>query len=76
MSAAENEPPEPARTTKYLTGTFAVTFHGDYVDADDVASYLDGWLDAGLDDRDDLRSWSFRVENVREVPGDPEGFDS
>ncbi len=76
MTGEAPEAPEPARTTKYLTGTFKVTFHGDYIAADAAAGHLEGWLDSGLDDRDDLRSWSFTVQDVREVPGDPEGFDS
>ena len=59
-----------------MTGTFTATFHGDYIDADAVSGYLEGWLDSGLDDRDDLRSWSFTVQDVREVTGDPEGYDS
>lgn len=64
------------RTTKYLTGTFKVTFHGGYIAADDCAQYLIEWLDAGLDDRDDLRSWNFNVVEITEVPGDPEDYDS
>jgi hypothetical protein len=34
-----------------------------------------GVLDAGLDDRDDLRTWDFKVELVAEMFGDPEGYD-
>ena len=74
MSAAKDD--EPACTTKYVTGTFTATFYGDYIDADAVVQHLDGWLDSGLDDRDDLRSWTFTVQDVREVTGDPEGYDS
>lgn len=64
------------RTTKRVTGVFSLTFHGDYIGKDDVANYFQGWVDAGLDDRDDLRSWSFDVQTVTEEQGDPEGFDS
>ncbi|ATN93712.1 hypothetical protein SEA_ABT2GRADUATEX2_33 [Streptomyces phage Abt2graduatex2] len=67
---------ERQRTTKRVTGTFTLTFHGDYIDKDDVAAYFQGWVDSGLDDRDDLRSWSFDVKTVTEEQGDPEGFDS
>lgn len=67
---------EPQRTTKYVRGTFTITFHGDYVDRDDCARYLNGWLDRGLEDRDDLRSWTFDVTETQEVNGDPEGFDA
>jgi hypothetical protein len=63
------------RTTKYVSGTFKLTFHGDYVDAEDVERYFHDWVDAGLDDRDDLRGWTFEVHAVQEVHGDPEGFD-
>ena len=63
------------RTTKYVTGTFKVTFHGDYINADEVERHLLMWLDAGLDDRDDLRSWSFEVTEIDERTGDPEGYD-
>lgn len=67
---------EPERTTKRVAGTFTLTFHGDYIDKDDVETYFQGWIDSGLDDRDDLRGWSFTVLSIREEQGDPEGFDS
>lgn len=67
---------DAGRTTKKVTGTFTLTFHGDYLDKDDVVTYFQGWVDAGLDDRDDLRNWTFDVQDVTEVQGDPEGFDS
>lgn len=63
------------RTTKYVTGTLKATFHGDYLDKDEVAGHLEGWLDGGLEDRDDLRSWTFELTSVTEVDGDPEGYD-
>lgn len=66
---------EPERTTKYVTATLKLTFHGDYIEKDDVAAYAEQWLDMGLEDRDDLRSWNFTVTEVREVAGDPEGYD-
>lgn len=64
------------RTTKILTGTFRVVYHGDYVPKDDVERHLHHALDAGLDDRDDLRAWDFVVTEITEVDGDPEGYDS
>lgn len=64
------------RTTKRVTVAVTATFHGDYIDADEVTGRLQGWIDAGLDDRDDLRHWSFTAGQVFEVHGDPEGFDS
>lgn len=64
------------RTTKRVTGTFTLTFHGSYVSADEIDDQFRGWVDAGLDDRDDLRSWNFEVTEIDEVTGDPEGYDS
>lgn len=64
------------RTTKRVTGTFTLTFHGDYIDADDIPQYLEQWIDSGLEDRDDLRGWNFDITEIDEVTGDPEGFDS
>lgn len=63
------------RTTKYVTGNFALVFHGDYVSADEIQGRLADYLDSGLDDRDDLRSWNFEVVQIDEVHGDPEGYD-
>lgn len=64
------------RTTKYVRTELTATFHGDYLDKDEVTQALEGWLDSGLDDRDDLRGWKLRIVEVREVSGDPERFDS
>jgi hypothetical protein len=66
---------EPERTTKYVQLSITATFHGDCVDVDEVASQLQDWISRGLDDRDDLRDWDFYGHHVREVTGDPEGFD-
>lgn len=63
------------RSTKVIHGTFRVIYHGDYVPADEVAQNLMGVLDGALDDRDDLRTWDFKVELVAEMFGDPEGYD-
>lgn len=67
---------EPERTTKRVTATLTATFHGDYLDATEVGSHLEGRLDMGFRDRDDLRTWSLDVTNVEEIHGDPEGYDS
>lgn len=64
------------RTTKYVTLTLKATFHGGYIDADEVTGHLQGWIEGGLEDRDDLRNWSYGVASVVEVDGDPEGFDA
>lgn len=53
-------------TRKIITGTFAATFEGDYIPYEDVADYLQQWLDSGLYDRDDLVGWSFDVTGVTE----------
>lgn len=64
------------RTTKYVTATVKLVFHGDYIDADDVTRYADGWIRSGLDDRDDLHGIDVAFGAVREISGDPEGYDS
>jgi hypothetical protein len=69
-------PMSATRTTKIVTLTVTATFHGDYLGSDEVATYLEGWIDAGLEDRDDLRRWKTDVGTVVEIDGDPEGFDS
>jgi|GEM_PF-5653466 len=67
---------EPERTTKYVDVTVQLIFMGSYYDADECGSVATGWIDAGLEDRDNLRGWTTRVTSTREVPGDPEGFDA
>lgn len=67
--------PEREHTTKILTGTFRVVYHGSYVPVDECAQRLDIALDAGLNDRDDLRAWDFTVTGTKELYGDPEGYD-
>lgn len=64
------------RTTKYVEVTIRATFHGDYLDSDEVGPYLEQWIDSGLEDRDDLRGWTTTVRSVEQVPGDPHGYDS
>jgi hypothetical protein len=72
----QTEPNDTARTTKRVTGTFTLTFHGDYIDTNDIPQYFQQWIDGGLEDRDDLRGWKFDITGIDEVTGDPEGFDS
>ncbi len=55
-------------TRKSVCGTFTATFEGDYIPKDDIEHYLNAWLDAGLDDRDNLRGWSFDIVNITETP--------
>jgi len=64
------------RTTKRVVIALTATFHGDYIDADSVTAELEGWIDSGLDDRDDLRGWSVVPVSVVEIQGDPDGYDS
>ena len=54
-------------TRKNVAGTFTATFEGDYIPKEDIDSYLQQWLDSGLDDRDDLRGWSFNIETITET---------
>lgn len=53
-------------TRKDVTGTFTATFVGDYIPKEDIPDYLHMWLDSGLDDRDNLRGWSFDIVNIEE----------
>ena len=64
------------RTTKIVDVLLQVTFHGDYYDADECVGAVLGWVDSALNDRSDLRGWTTTIGPVREIKGDPEGFDS
>jgi hypothetical protein len=64
------------RTTKRVNASLTLTFHGDYVAADEIAGRLDAWIDRGFDDRDDLRGWKLEVQGITEIHGDPDGYDS
>lgn len=75
VSASSVQPTE-VRTTKRVRATLAVTFHGDYVPLDEIPSRLKAWIDAGLNDRDDCRSWSLTVDAMTCETGDPDGYDS
>ena len=63
------------RTTKYATAVLTVTFHGDYVDVDNIPEHLKDWVDETLHGREDLKGWNLEITSVREVPGDPNGYD-
>jgi hypothetical protein len=67
---------EEKRTTKTVEFTLTATFYGRYIDADEAFGALQSWIDQGLEDRDDLRSWDFGLAEVREVEGAPDGCDS
>lgn len=53
-------------TRKNVTGTFTATFAGDYIPKEQIESSLEYWIDSGLDDRDDLRGWSFNIVSITE----------
>lgn len=55
-------------TRKSVRGTFTAVFEGDYIPKEDIDDYLQQWLDSGLDDRDDLRGWSFNIVDITETP--------
>lgn len=67
---------ESKRTTKYVTGKFKVTYYGDYYAPDEITGNLTGILDDSLNDRDDVRSWEFTVNDIEVHNGDPEGYDA
>lgn len=54
-------------TRKNVAGTFTATFEGNYIPKEDIDNYLQYWLDSGLEDRDDLRGWSFEVVSITET---------
>lgn len=72
---ADPEIDESERTTKIVTLVLTATFHGDYLEADEVLGGLEGWIDRGLEDRDDLRGWKIVASGVEEIHGDPNGYD-
>lgn len=61
-------------TTKYVDVTVQLVFVGDYYAANECGSVAQGWIESGLNDRDDLHGVTVRVMNTREAPGDPEGL--
>jgi hypothetical protein len=63
---------DPERTTKIVSVLVELTFYGDYLDKDEIPSYAEGWIEAGLNDRDDLRGWTITFGPVREISA-PEG---
>lgn len=63
-----NGPVELPGTTKIVTAVVTARFTGDYHDSGEVGSYLKGWIDRGLNDRDDLRAWDTRIISVTERP--------
>jgi hypothetical protein len=60
---------EDDSTTKIVSVLVELTFHGDYIDKDSVQGYAEGWIESGLTDRDDLRSWTITFGPVREIEG-------
>jgi hypothetical protein len=59
-------------TRKQVCGTFTATFEGSYIPKEDIDNYLTYWLDSGLEDRDDLRGWSFDILVINETPMEEE----
>ena len=45
---------ESKHTTKYVTVTVDVIFYGDCVEANEALEHLQSWIEAGLEDRDNL----------------------
>lgn len=59
-----------AETRKTVNLPVVVVFEGDYYDADEVTGALQGWIEAALGDRDNLREVNFGPAEVTEVPLD------
>ncbi len=64
------------RTTKTVIATLKLTFHGSYINVEDIPDYVRTWIDSGFDDRDDLRGWSVSFSEMSVLTGDPNGYDS
>lgn len=54
---------------RLFTGVFTAKFEGDYIPVDQIESYLQGWLESGLSDRDVFLS----LRNI--TTGDVDAFD-
>jgi len=48
---------DPLPTTHRVALTVTVEFKGDYYSPDEMADVATGWIDAGLEDRDDVVGW-------------------
>ncbi|MFD4858472.1 hypothetical protein [Streptomyces atratus] len=55
-------------TRKVVVMTVTATFEGDYHSASECPGMLEGWIDGGFEDRDDLRGWSVVLVSVNEFP--------
>lgn len=55
---------------KTLTLPVVVTFVGDYYDADEITGVTQGWIEAALNDRDDVEIVDFGEAEIAEVPID------
>jgi hypothetical protein len=49
-----------SKSRKTLVVTLVATFEGDYIPPDQLMDYMTMWIDAGLEDRDDLVGWELR----------------
>lgn len=47
--------------------TLECIFEGDYIPLTQIPGYLDHWLSSGLEDRDDLISWTTNYSPVTET---------
>ncbi len=56
-----------SKTRKLVVCTLGVIFEGDYIPTNQIEDYLVQWIEAGLEDRDDLKSWSLSSVLIREV---------
>lgn len=63
------------RTTKVVKVELTLTFHGESLSPNEIPAYLERWINTGLYDRADLRGWLTEVQDVKEVKGDPFGYD-
>lgn len=61
------------KTRKIVRMTVEVIAEGNYYDAAELPDLIDGWCGSALEDRDDVREWSFKLVSVEETHTPKEG---
>lgn len=54
-------------TRKIIRMTVEVIAEGRYYEARELPDLIDGWCGGALEDRDDVRQWTFRLTSLEET---------
>lgn len=54
-------------TRKIIRMTLEVIAEGDYYEARELPDLIDGWCGSALEDRSDIREWTFRLSTLEET---------